>query len=70
VLAFARSMGEFGATIMLAGNIQGKTDTMPIAIYSLAGSGEWSEAHAMVAVFTALSGVFLYIANRFGRMTV
>jgi len=55
---------------MLAGNIPGKTDTMPIAIYSLAGSGEWSKAHVMVAVFTALSGVFLYIANRFGRRTV
>ena len=70
VLSFARAMGEFGATIMLAGNIPGKTDTMPIAIYSLAGSGEWSKAHVMVAVFTALSGVFLYIANRFGRRTV
>ena len=70
VLSFARAMGEFGATIMLAGNIPGKTDTMPIAIYSLAGSGEWSKAHVMVAVFTALSGVFLYIANRFGRRTI
>ncbi len=67
VLAFARAMGEFGATIMLAGNIPGKTDTMPMAIYSLAGSGEWSKAHAMVAVFTIISGVFLYIANRFGK---
>jgi molybdate transport system permease protein len=63
-------MGEFGATIMLAGNIQGKTDTMPIAIYSLAGSGEWSKAHVMVAVFTVISGLFLYIANRFGRRTI
>ena len=67
VLSFARAMGEFGATIMLAGNIPGKTDTVPIAIYSLAGSGEWSKAHAMVAVFTIISGVFLYIANRFGK---
>jgi len=70
VLSFARAMGEFGATIMLAGNIPGKTDTMPIAIYSLAGSGEWSKAHAMVAVFTGISGVFLYIANRFGRRII
>ena len=38
VLSFARAVGEFGATIMLARNIPGKTDTMPIAIYSLAGS--------------------------------
>ena len=70
VLSFARAMGEFGATIMLAGNIPGKTDTMPIAIYSLAGSGEWSKAHAMVAVFTIISGLFLYIANQFGRRTI
>jgi molybdate transport system permease protein len=44
VLSFARAMGEFGATLMLAGNLPGRTDTMPIAIYSLAGSGEWSQA--------------------------
>ena len=67
VLSFARAMGEFGATIMLAGNIPGKTDTMPLAIYSLAGSGEWAKAQAMVTVFTIISGVFLYIANRFGK---
>jgi molybdate transport system permease protein len=35
MLAFARSLGEFGATIMVAGNIQGKTQTIPLAIYSL-----------------------------------
>jgi molybdate transport system permease protein len=64
VLSFARAMGEFGATLMLAGNLPGRTDTMPIAIYSLAGSGEWSEAHWLVLLMTALSGVFLYIANR------
>lgn len=36
VLAFARSLGEFGATIMVAGNIEGQTRTLPLAIYSLA----------------------------------
>jgi molybdate transport system permease protein len=69
VLSFARAMGEFGATLMLAGNIPGKTDTMPLAIYSLANSGEWSKAHVLVAAFTLISGMFLYIANRFGRRT-
>jgi molybdate transport system permease protein len=43
---------------------------MPIAIYSLAGSGEWSKAHAMVALFTVISGMFLYIANRFGKRMI
>lgn len=70
VLSFARAMGEFGATLMLAGNLPGRTDTMPIAIYSLAGSGEWSQAHLMVALMTLMSGVFLYIANRYARRII
>lgn len=70
VLSFARAMGEFGATLMLAGNIPGRTDTMPIAIYSMASSGEWSRAGAMVAFFTAVSGVILYVANLYSRRMV
>ena len=70
VLSFARAMGEFGATLMLAGNLPGRTDTMPIAIYSLAGSGEWSQAHLMVLLMTAMSGVFLYIANRYTKRII
>ncbi|MBI5633273.1 MAG: molybdate ABC transporter permease subunit [Nitrospirae bacterium] len=70
VLSFARAMGEFGATLMLAGNIPGRTDTMPIAIYSMASSGEWSRSWVMVAFFTAASGVFLYVANLFSRRTI
>lgn len=70
VLSFARALGEFGATLMIAGNIPGKTDTIPIAIYSLAGSGEWSKANVMVIFFTLISGFFLYIANRFSKRTV
>jgi len=70
VLSFARAIGEFGATLMLAGNIPGKTDTMPLAIYTLAGSGEWSKANTMVVLLTAVSGLFLYIANRSGRRTI
>jgi len=67
ILSFARAMGEFGATLMLAGNLPGKTDTMPLAIYTLAGSGEWSKAHVMVILLTVMSGVFLYIANRYSK---
>jgi molybdate transport system permease protein len=70
VLSFARAMGEFGATLMLAGNLPGKTDTMPLAIYSLAGSGEWSKANGMVIVLTLLSGVFLYLANRYSKRPI
>ncbi len=70
VLAFARAIGEFGATIMVAGNIPGRTATMPIAIYSSAGSGDWQKAHIMVALFTVMSAGFLLIANRFSRPTI
>jgi molybdate transport system permease protein len=65
VLSFARAAGEFGATLMLAGNIPGRTDTMPLAIYSLAASGDWSRANMMVLCLTIISGFFLYAANRF-----
>jgi molybdate transport system permease protein len=67
VLTFARALGEFGATLMLAGNIPGRTDTMPLAIYTLAGSGEWSRANFMVIFLTLISGFFLYLANHFSR---
>jgi molybdate transport system permease protein len=66
VLSFARAMGEFGATLMLAGNIPGRTDTMPLAIYSLSASGDWTRTNEMVLCLTLLSGLFLYAANRFG----
>jgi len=70
VLSFARALGEFGATLMLAGNIPGKTDTMPLAIYSLAGSGEWSQANGMVILLTLMSGLFLYFANRYCKRII
>jgi molybdate transport system permease protein len=70
VLSFARALGEFGATLMIAGNIPGRTDTMPLAIYTLANSGEWSTANFMVLFLTLISGFFLYITNRVGMRAV
>jgi len=67
VLSFARALGEFGATLMLAGNIPGKTATMPLVIYSLAASGDWSEATLMVVLLTLMAGIFLYLANRYSK---
>ncbi len=55
VLAFARAMGEFGATLMLAGNIPGRTQTMPIAIFSAAESGDMRAAKIWVVLIVALS---------------
>ncbi|NLW34793.1 molybdate ABC transporter permease subunit [Syntrophorhabdus aromaticivorans] len=70
VLSFARALGEFGATLMVAGNIPGKTNTMTLTIYSMANSGEWMKANVLVLFFTFTSGAFLYIANRFSKRMV
>jgi len=70
ILSFARAMGEFGATLMLAGNLPGKTNTMPLAIYSAAASGDRSEANTMVLLFTLISGLFLYLANKLTKRVI
>ncbi len=66
VLAFARALGEFGATLMLAGNIPGKTTTVPLAIYTAVQTGETEEAFLLVGLLTALSCLVLLAANRLG----
>ena len=66
VLAFARALGEFGATLMLAGNIPGRTATMPLAIYTAVQTGESGEALVLVGLLTALSCVVLFVAGRLG----
>ena len=66
VLAFARALGEFGATLMLAGNIPGKTATVPLAIYTAVQTGETSEALALVGLLTLLSCAVLVVAGRLG----
>jgi len=67
ILSFARALGEFGATLMIAGNIPGKTDTMPLSIYMYASSGDWSKANMMVIAETIITGLMLYLANRFSK---
>jgi len=66
VLAFARALGEFGATLMLAGNIPGRTQTVPLAIYTAVQTGETSDAVVLVAVLTLLSCAVLVAAGRLG----
>ena len=63
VLAFARGLGEFGATAMIAGNIAGKTRTLPLAVYSSVISGEMGEAGYYVAVVVALCLVMVVGLN-------
>jgi len=67
VLAFARSMGEFGATLMLAGNIPGKTNTMALSIYSLVTNGEWSRAHCLVLILTLTSALFVLVTYKLNQ---
>ena len=55
VLAFARALGEFGATLMLAGNIPGRTQTMPIAIFSAVEGGDMRVAFLWVGLIVVLS---------------
>ena len=66
-LAFARSLGDFGITIMLAGNIPGRTQTLSVAIYDAVESGQGDVARAMVIVISAIALAVLTLANRAAR---
>lgn len=71
VLALARSLGEFGATLMLAGNIPGKTSTIPIAIYFAIQAGDMNEALILVGIVLVIAFVSLAaIAYWKGRASV
>ncbi|MBM7865569.1 molybdate ABC transporter permease subunit [Heliobacterium gestii] len=62
ILSFARALGEFGATLMLAGNIPGTTQTIPVAIFFAAEGGDMDRAFLWVAIIVTLSlGVILLI---------
>lgn len=67
ILAFARALGEFGATMMLAGNIPGRTNTMPLEVYSAYIAGDDRRAHVLALVLTALSALVLVSTERLGR---
>ena len=54
VLAFARGLGEFGATAMIAGNIKGKTRTLPLAVYSEVAAGNMDAAYQYVLVIVVI----------------
>ncbi len=63
VLTFARALGEFGATIMLAGNIPGRTQTMSVAIYTAVQSGDRTLAYRWVAVIMVISFASVLLMN-------
>ncbi|MCU6747223.1 molybdate ABC transporter permease subunit [Faecalicatena acetigenes] len=55
ILAFARGLGEFGATVMIAGNIAGKTRTLPLAVYSNVAAGDMQGAYKYVLILVLIS---------------
>ncbi|GAB4131408.1 MAG: hypothetical protein Fur0046_00350 [Cyanobacteria bacterium J069] len=67
MLSFARALGEFGATLMLAGNIPGQTQTMPMAIYFAVEAGAMSEAWLWVAMILTISLSGIIAANLWQR---
>lgn len=67
VLAFARGLGEFGATAMIAGNIAGKTRTLPLAIYSEVAASHMDQAGKYVAVIVVVSFLIVVGMNYAAR---
>ena len=65
ILAFARGLGEFGATAMIAGNIANKTRTLPLAIYSEVAAGNMESALNYVLVVTIISFIIVILTNYF-----
>jgi molybdate transport system permease protein len=64
VLAFARTLGDFGITIMIAGNIPGRTQTLAVAIYDAVESGNGALARVLVVVVSLVAVAVLSVANR------
>lgn len=65
ILAFARGLGEFGATAMIAGNIANKTRTLPLAIYADVASGNMESALNYVLIVTIISFIVVVLTNYF-----
>lgn len=64
VLAFARALGEFGATLMVAGNLPGRTQTLSVAIYEAVQAGDDNTANLLVLVTSVTCIVLLVVAGR------
>lgn len=65
ILAFARALGEFGATAMIAGNIENKTRTLPLAIYSEVAAGNMKTASYYVIIVLLISFIVVVLTNYF-----
>ena len=63
LLAFSRALGEFGATILLAGNIPGKTQTLALAIFTFVQTGKDPEAYTLLGITVALAFIFVWCSE-------
>ena len=63
LLAFSRALGEFGATILLAGNIPGETQTLSLAIYNFVQLGKDPEAYTLLGITVALAFLFVWCSE-------
>ncbi len=69
-LAFARALGDFGVTIMIAGNIPGRTQTISVAIYDAVESGNGSLARILVLIISAIALLIFLVSNRLNPNTI
>lgn len=67
VLSFCRAMGEFGATLMVAGNMPGKTQTIPLAVYFAVEAGDWKKANILLGVVVISSFLGIYLIDKFNK---
>jgi len=68
ILAFTRALGEFGASLMVAGNIPGKTQTIPIAIYFAMESGNRTQGNVLVAIVVVFNFIMVFWLNRWKKL--
>jgi molybdate transport system permease protein len=67
VLSFARALGEFGATLMIAGNIPFRTNTIPIEIYDAVSSGDFEKANVLTLIVTLISVTVIFVINKLSK---
>ena len=70
MLAFARAMGDFGATLMIAGNIQGKTQTAAMAVFDAVQVGDYTLANTLVGIMSMVCVTILVMTNKLAARRV
>jgi len=70
MLAFARAMGDFGATLMVAGNIEGRTQTVAMAVFDAVQVGDYRLANTLVVIMSLVCVTILVLTNKLGARRV